>query len=471
MTSLIDTRGVQALFDRLLPLEAGTERGPLADLAGLCAGLRQLGAAPGRAVLVALPNGTGFVATLFALLLLGAVPALLPYAAPPARIRRIAEMLGADLLLLSDGAPISPLQPRDSGQLLPALQWVRLQDVAIRAYEPGEVILLTSGTSGIFSGCVFDSADLLRNARRHAASIGQNADDRLLINLPLFYSYAFVAQLLSSYVTGNEVVLATLPFTPVHYQRTLERHGITLSSLTPVMVAALAQAGLDRLPTLRRLTVGGDALAAEHVSALLRLNPGLELYLTYGLTQAGPRVSTLAAHQEPATRHASVGRPLEDVDVALNAAPGADEGELLVFTDTAMKRRVRAGEAVSLPPTQGRKRRIATGDHFHLDADGYLFFRQRNPLFVMRRGEKVCPRSVCETVEALPGVMSAQAWLEANPTANDEVSLILDVQSQDPNLGERELRQQLARVLLRSEQPDRLSVTYTQNVVWQKDRR
>ncbi len=151
-------------------------------------------------------------------------------------------------MILPCSAAIKALDAREAGRLSSELQWARLKDIVTLPYEPGEVVLLTSGTSGIFSGCVFDSAALLLNARRHAASIGQSAADRLLINLPLFYSFAFVAQLLSSYVLGNEVVLATPPFTPIHYHRTLLDLGITLSSLTPVMVTALCAADLDGLP-------------------------------------------------------------------------------------------------------------------------------------------------------------------------------------------------------------------------------
>ncbi|KTS76475.1 coronafacic acid synthetase [Pseudomonas oryzihabitans] len=472
MTVVVDAQGVQALFERVLPLEAGSGREPFAGFAALCEGLQRLGIKPGRAVLVALPNGTHFVALVFALLLLGAVPTPLPYAAPPGRIRRLATLLGADLLILPGGAAVRPLDAREAGQLSTALQWARLKDVSPLPYEPGEVVLLTSGTSGIFSGCVFDSAALLRNARRHAAAIGQSAADRLLINLPLFYSFAFVAQLFSSYALGNEVVLATPPFTPVHYHRLLQDFGITLSSLTPMMITALCAAGQEGLPpSLRRLTIGGDALPAELVPRLLARNPDLELYLTYGLTQAGPRVATLAAHLEPAERYASVGRPLPEVEVELAGGPGACEGELLVVTDTAMQRRIRAGEATRLPALRGQKRLVTTGDLFHIDADGYLFFRQRNPTFVMRRGEKLCPRSICEIVESLPGIVSAQAWVQPSASPDDEVTLILDVQSQDPDLDERTLRQRLATILVRAEQPDRLDVTFAQHAVWQKGRR
>ena len=57
--------------------------------------------------------------------------------------------------------------------------------------------------------------------------------------------------------------------------------------------------------------MGGDALAPELVARLVELRKGKEVYITYGLTQAGPRVSTLAAHAEPASRFASVGLPHE----------------------------------------------------------------------------------------------------------------------------------------------------------------
>ena len=40
--------------------------------------------------------------------------------------------------------------------------------------KAGEIVLLTSGTSGISSACVFDLPQLMLNATRHMNSIGQN---------------------------------------------------------------------------------------------------------------------------------------------------------------------------------------------------------------------------------------------------------------------------------------------------------
>ncbi len=172
MNVVVDTQGVQALFERVLPMEAGSGREPLRDSPPCARACSASGSSRTR--------GAGGAAQRDPLRCPGVCAAAagrgtdpLPYAAPPGRIRRIAKLLGADLLILPCGAAIKALDAREAGRLSSELQWARLKDVVTLPYEPGEVVLLTSGTSGIFSGCVFDSAALLLNARRHAASIGK----------------------------------------------------------------------------------------------------------------------------------------------------------------------------------------------------------------------------------------------------------------------------------------------------------
>ena len=107
----------------------------------------------------------------------------------------------------------------------------------------------------MFSGCLHRIESLLLNARRHVQAIGQTSADTVLINLPMHYSYAFVAQLLGTFAAGGRAIIAGPPFTPGHYARTLRDHGVTTSSLTPVMAGAWRRADLGLPPVLRRLTV------------------------------------------------------------------------------------------------------------------------------------------------------------------------------------------------------------------------
>ncbi|MFH3651893.1 AMP-binding protein, partial [Acinetobacter baumannii] len=79
----------------------------------------------------------------------------------------------------------------------------------------------------------------------------------------------------------------------------LEKYKITISSITPLLVKNLLKSNCGIPNSLKTLTVGGDFLNPTYTQQLLNLYPNLELYLTYGLTEAGPRVATLAAHNEP----------------------------------------------------------------------------------------------------------------------------------------------------------------------------
>ncbi|MDG5803776.1 class I adenylate-forming enzyme family protein [Streptomyces ossamyceticus] len=427
--------------------------------------IHRLGVEPGTPVMVAMPNGAPFVTVVCALLVRGAVPVLLPPSAPPSRVERMARALGADALIAArvPPAPHAGPPPRTLGGFA---RFARLSGVDTIQYRPGEIILLTSGTSGVFSGCLHRVDSLLRNAGRHARAIGQSAADSVLISLPMHYSYAFVAQLLATLATGGRAVIAGPPFTPAHYHRTIQEHGVTVSSLTPTMVESWLRAG-ERLPApLRRLTVGGDAFAASSVADLLKHNAGLELYLTYGLTEAGPRVSTLAAHLEPPCRYASVGLPLPGVQVRLRTADAEDSvGELIVETDTGMLRRVGRRDEPELP-VSGPTTSISTGDLFEKDDEGYLYFRSRRPSYVISRGEKVSLKSVCALAETVPGVLGAEAWTHEN-TAGDVV-FTLDVYCADPSIDEQEFRRRLAAVLLRSEQPARLLIHPATHLGWRK---
>jgi long-chain acyl-CoA synthetase len=383
----------------------------------------QLGLRPGDLVLLSVPNGIPLLDQFFGALLAGFVPALIAPGTPSSRTRELARVLRARAVAA----------PRVNLAALGAERKESMGPLEVALFEPhapsltqaGEVVLLTSGTSGFASGCVFGIEQLLLNAERHAASIGQRPDDTVLVSLPLYYSFALVAQALATFVCGGRLVIDGPPFHVERYARTISRYGVTISSLTPIPARSLLPA--DSLPAAgpRVLTVGGDALAAEDVSRLLALRPGKELYLTYGLTQAGPRVSTLAAHDASPDRYASVGRPLAGTTVALQPVDG-DDGvqELQVSSATVMRRRIgliegRTGGDFPAPGT------CCTGDVFEQDRDGYLFFRGRLSDFIIRQGEKICLAAVRRTAMQLPNVVHARTRVVQAEAGDEDFELTL----------------------------------------------
>ncbi|GAB3145946.1 class I adenylate-forming enzyme family protein [Amycolatopsis stemonae] len=415
---------------------------------GDCPGVAELarrfaaaGLPPGSVVLVALPNGTRLIRVFFALVLAGLVPTLLAASTPATRLRATAARLGAAALVRPAGTDVAV---------------THLAEGPHRTHRPGQAILLTSGTSGMATGCLHDVTALRRNASRHARSIGLRPADRMLITLPMHYSYALVAQVLAALVTGASLVVTGPPFTPAGYRDVVAAHDVTVSALTPLLVAGLL-ADDGRLPRgLRALGVGGNALAPDRTARLLTENPGLELYLTYGLTEAGPRVATLAAHREPSRRFASAGTPLQDVRLGVrDAGRGPAEQEVLVTADTVYRAKVGVEGGVSRGKLVGPDT-IATGDVGRLDDDGYLWLSGRISDFAIVRGDKVSLSSVRTAAESLDGVLRAVVTPPGDENAG-ALGLAVYV-DESRSLSETDVRRTLYPLLTPNERPGELTV-------------
>jgi acyl-CoA synthetase (AMP-forming)/AMP-acid ligase II len=441
----LDPAVVGDFLARVEEVSPAADPGP-SELSALVDRFAALPAPPGAVVVIALPNGVRALRFFFAVSLAGHTPVLLSPSTPVTRVREVARELGACALvraaIRTEG--VTGITRTGGADLGVFTDW------AYRHHGPGHVILMSSGTSGMATGCLHRMDALLRNARRHGRSLGQRAADAALVSLPVYYSFALVAQVLGGLVSGSRLVMAGPPFSVANYLDTVTAKGVTLSSLTPSLVKSVVTAGGELPRPLRTLSVGGQALDPSYVSRLLKLNPELGLYVTYGLTEAGPRVSTLAAHREPPHRHGSVGLPLEGVEV-LTRPTDTGELELLVRSDTVYRRRV--GEPA--PSKRGdliEPGLLATGDIGHVDDDGYVYVQGRSSDFAMVRGEKVSTATVRRAAESLPGVVRAATRI----TAVDDDSAVLEldvyVDAAVPP-SEAEMRRHLRSLLTRNELP------------------
>ncbi|RKH43604.1 class I adenylate-forming enzyme family protein [Corallococcus sicarius] len=442
---------VQAFLDRIRDL---TEAHPTADrsVATLAAEWMARGLRPGDVVLLALPNGAGLLAHVFAVLAARGVPALVSPASPAGRQQSLVEALPARALVaMRSPAPHTQGLERFA---LGGAEVALFPETELPGAKPGEMVLLTSGTSGFASGCVFDLSALFLNADRHADAVGLRAGDTALVNLPLYYSYSMVAQAFSALRRGLELVISGPPFQPAAYLRMLGEQGITVSALTPLLVRSLLQHGEPFPEGLRCLGVGGDVLAPEHVKRLLHARPRGELYVTYGLSEAGPRVSTLAAHAEPEHRFASVGLPLPGTQVSLVPRGPDGQRELFVASDTVMKRRIGIVEGEKQHALKG-SRLLATGDVFDIDADGYLYFQGRISDFLVRGSEKISMASVRRLAMMLPGVLTARTQV-VRAAEGDDYEVVLTVA--DERCSVEHLSRELFRLLRLAERPRAVQV-------------
>ncbi|MBS0266748.1 MAG: acyl--CoA ligase [Planctomycetes bacterium] len=405
----------------------------------------ELGLQPGDLVLFSLPNGRALLEQFFGALHAGLVPVMLAPNLPSTRIKDLVRVLRARALAAPRLNPAALEASRSD--LLGTLEVCLFRHDQPSLTKPGEVVLLTSGTSGFSSGCVFNIEQLLLNGQRHADAIGQRSTDTVLVNLPLYYSFALVAQTLGTFVRRGRLVIDGPPFQVPRYVRALAEYQVDVSALTPILSRALLRTEGAFAETSRVLSIGGDSLIPEDVAALLQRRPDRELYLTYGLTQAGPRVSTLSAHREPPERFSSVGLPLAGTTVSFRPAAGdAHLQELLVTSATVMQRKIGLVEGRS-PHSDAANGTVATGDIFEQDAEGYLFFKGRLSDFIVKNGEKISLAGVRRVATQLPDVVNAKTKVIVNEAGDQDFELTLFVSSETHDY-EGQLRRQLRRTEL-----------------------
>ena len=410
---------------------------------------QQLGLRPGDIVLLCLPNGRELLRHFFGVLMACGVPALVAPMTPAARLQELSQTLGA-WAVAGVRLPAGEFGARSYASI-GHLRVAIFHPPAEPPAAPEQVVVLTSGTSGFASGCVFDINALLLNGERHAESIGQRNQDVVLVNLPLYYSFALVAQALGSLVVGNRLVIDGPPFQVAGYRKVLDDHAVTVSSLTPVLVQPLLSDPYNFPIKTRVLSIGGDALPTYAVGRLLDLRPNGELYLTYGLTQAGPRVSTLAAHAEPPHRHSSVGKPIRGTTIFLRPVMnGGGLRQLYVSSATVMKRPIGQVEGRPNQVTMAADV-IATGDLFEQDEHGYLFFKGRLCDYISRRGEKISLAAVRRLASQLPHVVHAKTLITDGEDGHEDFDLVLRLDVSDEAMPNP--REALRRLLRRSEMP------------------
>lgn len=364
------------------------KREHLPSLENLVHEYTELDLGQGSVILVLLNNSKLFISHVFAISLAGYVPALVPPSTPTVRVNAIAECFSAKAILKNKIFKNAYAKVSDI-KSLGAVEIALICQNNNPVTNQGELILTTSGTSGFSSGCVFDFSALLRNAKKHADVIQLNEKDKVLVNLPMFYSYAFVAQMLATLVRQAQLIISAPPFNTQQYLKDIKYYGVTVSATTPLIIKELGQNTVKFPPSLRALSVGGDKLAEDDLQSFLLQSFDKELYLTYGISEAGPRVSTLAVHKEPINKWSSVGQLLPNTQAQLlNKHYRSDCGELLIHSDTLVKYRLGNPDKPLFIELDGYQW-LRTGDLFHIDDDGYLFYRDRLCDFILLNGEKV----------------------------------------------------------------------------------
>lgn len=288
-----------------------------------------------------------------------------------------------------------------------------LDGLTLAAREPHALALLqyTGGSTGRPKGVQLTHGAINSNiAQREALLPVARGRENVLCVMPLFHSYAMAMGLYLSAYSGSTLVI--LPgYHPERVLEAVQRHRINIFPASPTLFVGLmncAQFASTDWSGLHTCYSGSAALPAETLERWQRAT-GSRVWEGYGQTEAGPLLSTNPSGG-PA-KIASVGRAVPgteiqivDVETGLTALPAGQCGEVRARGPQLM-----AGYW-NLPEESAESLRdgwLYTGDLGELDADGYLFIRDRKKDLVIVGGYNVYPREIEEVLYTHPQVREA----------------------------------------------------------------
>lgn len=448
--SLLRDQAEHAPDSVLLADAAGTvSRGTMTRrVAGLAAGLRDLGVARDDRVVVQASNRREHIELLFALNAIGAVYC-------PVHPDYVGDSLRHALDLLEPTAVVVDEEHAARLRAQPEPSW-RL--VLLPGTDPGDsgagevpyedllatpprslpdipstapaLILMTSGTTGRAKGVVLSGRFALSVGRVNARTRALTADDRLFTCYSFCHTNPHCFTLFPALVAGASMAWSPR-FSTSGFWAQVRALGATQFSLftsTMLMLLGAPPSGDDT-------SHGADTCLSIGTprgrGAEFEERFGVRIVEPYGMTECG----AITVSWPGARRLGSLGRPVDEWDVRVmgpagELLPAGEVGEIVgrpLVPGMLMDGYFR-NDAATLAAFDGLW--FHTGDRGWVDADGYFWYAGRGGDVIRRRGENVAALDVEDAARATGLVGEVAAVAVPAPLGEDDVLLVAE--ARDP---------------------------------------
>jgi acyl-coenzyme A synthetase/AMP-(fatty) acid ligase len=318
------------------------------------------------------------------------------------------RVVGADVDIARHGGPY--------GEALPYLGVAvreRLKPSGTRLHPDLFLLLATSGTTGGAKFVRLSSDNILVNAQDIATALGITASERALAHLPIHYSFG-LSVITSHLLVGASVVLSDDGLTSSNLWNACKQYECTSISGVPAHVDMLRKLTLRRLkvPSIKSVCQAGGRADRAMLEALNRelVAQGGKLFVMYGQTEAGPRITTLPAERF-LDKPGSVGVSLASGRLSIIAEDGrvcaaGEPGQVAYEGANVMMGYANDASELEIGDVTGGK--LLTGDLGYLDDEGYLFLTGRAARFAKVAGLRLA----LDEIERLAGEIVRSAAVD-----------------------------------------------------------
>lgn len=383
------------------------------------AALARSGARAGDIVPVLMPRSPRFVATLLAVLKLGAAYAAMDPRWPRPRAAELAELTDAPLIAAApehaEGWSRPVWVPEDDLTLAAAVAAPAVGPDAPRVRETDTCcVFFTSGSTGRPKGVLSPHAGTVR-LFSPARFVGIGPGTVMPQAAPLPWDAASL-ELWSVLLGGGTSVLIDEPYLTADALRTLVREaGVNTLWLTASVFNLLVEEDLGCFDGVRQLMAGGERLSPAHVRRFVRAYPGTTLVNGYGPVESTVFTTTHRITSADLTGDGEIplGRPVPRTEVFVldresRPCPPGVTGEICVagagLANGYLANPEQTARSFTEIELDGPRRIYRTGDLGHLSADGVLHYAGRDDRQVKVRGHRIEPGEVEARVAELPGI-------------------------------------------------------------------
>lgn len=311
-------------------------------------------------------------------------------------------------------------------------------------------IIYTSGTTGVPKGVMIAHGGLANTALDHIDRFQVRPADRYLQFMALSFD-GFLLDTFTTLCAGAALVIADEDtiLDPSRFMDYLQKHGATISTITPSYLQLLEP---SRLSTLRLLVSAGEVIDAKLAKSLAER---LELYNGYGPTEA--TINSTLHRIDPANCHSpipiggpSANKQIYVVNEQMEEQPVGVIGEICIAGAGLALGYLNDQELTEAKfienPFNGGGRLYRTGDFGAWSADGSLLFKGRADNQVKVNGHRIDLSEIQAALDAHPSVRTSQV-LACNPDGHrTQISAFYQRVPSEP-VSEGTLRSHLAAVL------------------------
>ena len=274
-------------------------------------------------------------------------------------------------------------------------------------------IQYTSGTTGHPKGVMLSHRNVLATAYALGDQLRMTSDDRVALMVPLFHCFGCVVAVVGTYVHGAS--LHAIPgFEPGHALQLVSEERCTVIHGVPTMFNAMLNHPERAEHDTHSLRTGlmAGATCPESLLRAVQDTLGCDgICVAYGLTEASPGVSGCNPEDPFEQRCGSIGRPIQNVTLAVvdpatgEEQPRGVEGELRVQGPNVMQGY--HGDPAATAAALTRDGWLCTGDLGVQTEDGLFHHVGRIKDIIIRGGENIAPAEIENVLREHPDVVDA----------------------------------------------------------------